>query len=83
MINTGLWIYIATYGGVAIQYQIILMVFVGLMGGASYVNVAYLILSSKKIPDNMKELCMNINNICNNIGVTSASITAIVVSNLK
>lgn len=59
------------------------MVFVGLMGGASYVNVAYLILSSKKIPDNMKELCMNINNICNNIGVTSASITAIIVSNLK
>lgn len=48
--NTAFWIYIAIYQNVSIWIQFPLMVFVGLMGGTSYVNVSYLILSTDTIP---------------------------------
>lgn len=62
--------------------QIPFMVFVGLMGGAAYVNIAYSILSSEVIPKEMKELCLNINAICSNIGITIATLITIIVDNI-
>lgn len=58
-----------------------LMIWVGLMGGASYVNVNYLIVSGTFLPHECKELCMNINSMTNNIGIMFATIMAMLVSN--
>ena len=58
------------------------MIFVGFMGGASYVNVAYIIVSSTVIPQPLKELSLNINSITNNLGILVAALTAIAVDNL-
>ena len=37
-----------------------LMVFVGLLGGASYVNIFYLLLHDDQYPEKDRELCINI-----------------------
>lgn len=36
------------------------MIYVGLLGGASYVNIFYLLLNDDKYPTNDRELCINI-----------------------
>ena len=37
-----------------------LMIYVGLLGGASYVNIFYLLLHDNKYPEKDRELCINI-----------------------
>ena len=36
------------------------MIYVGLLGGASYVNIFYLLLHDNKYPSEDRELCINI-----------------------
>eukprot|EP01084_Bolivina_argentea_P144219 253095_1 len=50
----------------AIEY--VLMVYVGLLGGAMYVNCAYSLLIDKTISDKDRELCMNFMALACNIG---------------
>lgn len=57
------------------------MLWVGLMGGACYVNVNYQIVSGSTLPQNCKELCMNINTISTNLGIMFATLSALAVSN--
>lgn len=56
------------------------MVFVGLMGGASFVNVIYLIKRSEHLHKTERELALNLATVCNDIGTLSACITALVLS---
>lgn len=51
-----------------------LMLFVGLLGGSSYVQVYYLILSDKTLTEEEREMCVNICAIGVTIGITSASL---------
>ncbi|CAK83473.1 unnamed protein product (macronuclear) [Paramecium tetraurelia] len=85
-VNCGLWaaIAIAYYYSnyqLNIAIQICLMLWVGLMGGASYVNVNYLIVSGTFLPKNCKELCMCINSMTNNTGIMFATLFAMAISN--
>eukprot|EP01113_Clastostelium_recurvatum_P040021 TRINITY_DN6178_c0_g1_i4.p1 TRINITY_DN6178_c0_g1~~TRINITY_DN6178_c0_g1_i4.p1 ORF type:complete len:443 (-),score=104.66 TRINITY_DN6178_c0_g1_i4:40-1341(-) len=66
---TGVWILFA------------IMVYVGLLGGASYVNVFYLILHDKTTPDKDRELCVNWAAIFINLGITAASVFILIMSN--
>ena len=54
------------------------MVIVGLMGGASYVNVFYLLLKDPAIAEEKRELAVNITSIIYSLGVLLASVTVIV-----
>lgn len=36
------------------------MIYVGLLGGASYVNIFYILLNDDKYPEKDRELCINI-----------------------
>lgn len=56
------------------------MIFVGLMGGAQFVNVIYLIKISDKLMKQEKELAINILSMCNDAGILLASITALILS---
>ena len=56
------------------------MVFVGLMGGASYVNVVYQLKNSPKLQKTERELAMNINNLIGDIGILLAAITALILT---
>jgi len=57
------------------------MVFVGLMGGGSYVNVMYQILENPKLAKNERELAIIICGIFNDIGILSASLLSLLLSN--
>ncbi len=58
-----------------------MMVFVGLMGGASYVNVMYCILESPSLHRTEKELAMTLTTVCNDIGILSASLFSLLLDN--
>lgn len=56
------------------------MIWVGCMGGTSYVNVIYNIQRSKKLKRTEKELAVMILMVFNDVGILSASILALVLS---
>jgi len=51
-----------------------LMVYVGLLGGGSYVNIFYLVLNDPNITSLDRELCVNITAIFVNVGITLSSV---------
>ena len=53
------------------------MIFVGLMGGASYVNVIYQLKNSPRLLKTEKELAMNLLSCFDDLGVLLAAITAL------
>lgn len=57
------------------------MIIVGLMGGAAYVGCFYFILENNDIPSTLKELCVNIGTIFNDIGILTASATVLLLDN--
>ena len=56
------------------------MVFVGLMGGASFVNVIFLLKNSPKLLKTEKELAMNLIGCFDDMGILLASISALVLT---
>jgi battenin len=57
------------------------MLFVGLMGGASFVNIAYIILKTNKLPNGYRETASNLNILFLNIGSVTASLFALLLDN--
>jgi len=57
------------------------MVYVGLLGGASYVNVFYLLLHDNSIQETDKELCINIAAFSITIGITTAALFTLLMDN--
>eukprot|EP00697_Spironema_sp_BW2_P002378 gnl/Spiro4/13180_TR6989_c0_g1_i1.p1 gnl/Spiro4/13180_TR6989_c0_g1~~gnl/Spiro4/13180_TR6989_c0_g1_i1.p1 ORF type:complete len:470 (-),score=130.14 gnl/Spiro4/13180_TR6989_c0_g1_i1:61-1422(-) len=66
------WFFIAWKHIVGVWPQFALMICVGLMGGASYVNCFYVILKDKRISKENKEPCVNIAALAINIGVLAS-----------
>lgn len=64
-----------------IYEQMLVTLWVGLMGGASYVNVTHNILQDKEIEPEQKELAMNICTFANDLLILLASLTSLVLSN--
>ena len=58
-----------------------MMIFVGLMGGSSYVNVMYSILENPKLEKNEKELALTLTTVCNDMGVLTASLLSLLLDN--
>jgi hypothetical protein len=58
----------------------VIMIWVGCMGGTSYVNVIYKIQRSPKLKRTEKELAVMILMVFNDVGILSASILALVLS---
>jgi hypothetical protein len=57
------------------------MVWVGLMGGTSYVNINYIILETPNLKRTEKELALTLNSIINDFGILSASLLALLLDN--
>lgn len=57
-----------------------IMIWVGLMGGSSYVNVMYLIMKTDNLKDNEKELALTICTAANDIGILSASLLSLILN---
>jgi len=72
-VNFVLWVTQATYRYLPLWFQFILMVYVGLLGGAAYVNICYIALNSNHIEEKDRELCVNIVMFSITFGIFGAS----------
>ncbi len=81
-INFVLW-FIEVYSGFITNEWIcfIHLIIVGLCGGASYVGCFYFVLNSQTIEPRIKELCLNIGTIFNDIGMLTSSISVLILDN--
>lgn len=81
-INYIMWIIEVETGYITIWWILFLhLIIVGLFGGASYVGCFHFLLETKSIDSKLKELCVNIGTIFNDLGILSASITVLIVDN--
>ncbi|XP_078332911.1 battenin-like isoform X1 [Crassostrea virginica] len=63
LINMVLWIFDVHYKFIPVYLLPALMIYVGLLGGASYVNIFYLLLHEDKYPEEDREFCINITSL--------------------
>jgi hypothetical protein len=61
--------------------QFVLMVEVGLMGGAAYVNIFYLLREDEEIKEEERELAINVVSTVYYVGIISSSVVQIVLLN--
>merc|ERR1712154_188851 len=61
--------------------EFIMMIYVGLLGGAMYVNCAYSLLTDKSISARDKELWVNYMALAVNVGITVSAICEVVTDN--
>jgi len=80
-INMMIWSFHCEYNLFNEYVQFALMVYVGLLGGAMYVNVFYHILSDPTIDNKDRELCINMASICLNLGVTFSCCYELIMDN--
>ena len=80
-LNFTLWILQDRYKFMNIYLQFVVMVYVGLLGGASYVNTFYKLLNDKDIAEKDRELVVNLSAISINIGIVTASAFVILMDN--
>jgi len=57
------------------------MIWVGILGGTSYVNVMYLILDTDKLKRTEKEVALSVSNGFNDSGILCASIVSLILYN--
>jgi len=75
------WGFIAYYQLSSLPVLFIFMIWVGLMGGASYVNTLYQTLSSTDIGKGEKEVGINIISMCCDSGVMSSALVVLLLDN--
>jgi hypothetical protein len=57
------------------------LIFVGLMGGGSYVNILYQLMKKPELKQNEKELAVVLCTFCNDIGILIAAILSLIFAN--
>mmetsp|Transcript_4644 Transcript_4644/g.11525 ORF Transcript_4644/g.11525 Transcript_4644/m.11525 type:complete len:602 (+) Transcript_4644:132-1937(+) len=82
-LNFGLWLAQDSEYFLPISAQIVLMLYVGLLGGASYANIFYFLLNEKdaSLPDEDLELSINIVAMWITIGIAASSIFVVLMDN--
>ncbi len=80
-VNCIIWGYIAYERGVNFYIMLVMMLWVGLMGGTVYCNVVYMILESKDIRQSEKEISMNLLNLFNFLGIITGSLLSVILVN--
>ncbi|XP_048727981.2 battenin-like [Ostrea edulis] len=63
LLNMILWVFDVHYKFIPVYLLPALMIYVGLLGGASYVNIFYLLLHEEKYPEEDREFCINITSL--------------------
>lgn len=80
-VNFTIYFTVAYYKWMSIYCQIPFMVFVGLMGGSSFVNCYYILLNDKRLNKSQREIAVNLGTLFNDIGIVAASFLALYISN--
>lgn len=72
---------IAIWRWLSIEGQVLLMFVCGLFGGASFVNCYYILMQDKTLDKSLKEVSVGLMGMLNEVGIISASIFALIISN--
>jgi battenin len=80
-LNFVAWLIHALRPFMPLGVQFVWMVFVGLMGGASYISTFYILLNENVVADTDREFAINITAIFVNGGIVLAAIFEIIASN--
>ena len=72
---------IAYWKWLDLEYQLALMFVCGLLGGGSFANCYYLLMKNETLDKSQKEVAIGIMGFLNEIGVISASLFALFISN--
>lgn len=80
IVNFFVFLSVAIWRWMPTHFQIPVMLFVGLMGGCSYVNCYYLILEEKTLGKTMKELATNVASFFVDFGILAATLSALGIS---
>lgn len=59
------------------------MIYVGLLGGAAYVNIFYLLRTDPKFPDKDRQLCINLTQISITLGILSGTLLELLTIHLE
>ena len=81
LINFGVWWGEAMHIFLGVWGEFVWMLWVGCLGGACYVNVAYLILHTDRLAQQYKEPGLNFSLLCNNVGVMLAAAFSLLLDN--
>ncbi|OMJ73353.1 hypothetical protein SteCoe_27980 [Stentor coeruleus] len=81
LINWVIWWFEAEFLFMTEWGEFILTVWVGCMGGLSYVNTGYLVLNSDFIPKDQKEASMNVSVCMNSLGILLATCFCLILDN--
>jgi battenin len=81
VINFIFFFTVAYYKWLPTSLQLPVMIWVGLMGGASYVNCYYLLLENDSLPKRLKELATNTASFFVDTGILAASLFGLIISN--
>jgi battenin len=79
-INFVLWCIHAQHPFMALGFQFAHMVFVGLIGGAMYVNSFYAIMIDESIVNEQRETCLNVVSLFINVGIVTSAFFEIIAS---
>lgn len=80
-INMVLWVIDVHYKFIPVTILPALMIYVGLLGGASYVNIFYLLLHDTKYSDKDRELCINITALFITFGIIGGTVLETILFN--
>ena len=79
--NFILWFIQAWVGLMPLPLQFLMMVEVGVMGGAAYVNIFYLLRGDVKIKEEERELAINVVSTVYYVGIITSSLVQIILLN--
>lgn len=68
-INMILWIFQAWWKFLPVYFLPVFMIYVGVLGGGSYVNIFYLLRTDSKYPTKDRELCINVSSLWITLGI--------------
>ncbi|XP_033752569.1 battenin-like [Pecten maximus] len=80
-INMFIWLFDVHYKFMPTSILPVVMIYVGLLGGASYVNIFYRLLHDDTYPDKDRELCINIVAIFITLGIVLGTVAETILFN--
>lgn len=81
LVNFGVWWAEAMHIFLGVWGEFVWMLWVGCLGGACYVNVAYLILNTDRLAQQYKESALSFSLLCNNVGCMLAAAFGLLLDN--
>jgi hypothetical protein len=83
LINMVIWVLLPLWYFLPTYVLPSFMIYVGLLGGAAYVNIFYLLRTEPKFPEADRQLCINLTQISITLGILSGTLLELLTIHLE